>query len=108
MRTWDAYAALAQLPAIVFVSSFAAEEAGSFLDSNGFAAASVTEPLMQTDRCPEPVPTELRIGIATGYATDDALPRHRGRGARRYRPAALTPSRSRGQCGHRRPGPAVT
>ena len=56
----------ADLPALVFVSSHADPAAGGFLNSTGFAIASVTEPLMCATHPPEPVPTPLRVEPAAG------------------------------------------
>lgn len=61
------------LPVIVFVSSYSDPGAGAFLDLNGFAAGSVSEPLMRLSRCPEPVPTPFRIELADAASIDIAV-----------------------------------
>jgi GNAT superfamily N-acetyltransferase len=61
------------LPAIVFVSSYADPAAGAVLEQNGFAAASVSEPLMRSSSPPQPAATPFRIEPADAAAIDVAV-----------------------------------
>ena len=59
------------LPAVVFVSSYADPGAGAQLELNGFDTVSVTEPLMRLTCRPQPAPTPFRIELATDAAAID-------------------------------------
>ena len=59
------------LPALVFVSSYADPGAGVLLELQGFDTVLVSEPLMRLSRCPEPAPTTFRIESAVDAAAID-------------------------------------
>jgi GNAT superfamily N-acetyltransferase len=61
------------LPAIVFVSSLSDPAAGAFLEQNGFAVVSVSEPLMRLSSCPQPAAAPFRMEPADVAEIDVAV-----------------------------------